>query len=282
MVYVPFVSSLGKRKGGGKGGGKASGSSSSGGTSGSSSSGGTKGSISSGGTSKTTTTYGGGTSKVSTIPSGQLFAGRQTGGGTRTALYGSGYPIGYYPGGVYHHGVAGRGFPFFFWPLVWGSTAGFGAAYLWASILDYGSPNNGSRPGGPEMQMRIESPNAAQVYHIISDRDTVGAMVEPLQTACPDINNQPLLPIPFDGSSGQPKPELAIQYYRASSVALTLNNYNNTASFSDDESLPATPLPSGIDLAFLNCLNTTIGAAVQQQAFWMMCVALLVAVRNAW
>jgi hypothetical protein len=39
--------------------------------------------------------------------------------------YGSGYP------GVAGRGVAGRGFPFVFWPLAWGGAVGFGAgAYL--------------------------------------------------------------------------------------------------------------------------------------------------------
>ena len=39
--------------------------------------------------------------------------------------YGSGYP------GIAGRGVAGRGFPFLFWPLAWGGVAGVGtAAYL--------------------------------------------------------------------------------------------------------------------------------------------------------
>ena len=39
--------------------------------------------------------------------------------------YGSGYP------GVTGRGVAGRGFPFYFWPLAWGGIADVGtAAYL--------------------------------------------------------------------------------------------------------------------------------------------------------
>ena len=38
--------------------------------------------------------------------------------------YGSGYP------GNTGLGVASRGFPFVFWPLVWGGGLGYGAAYL--------------------------------------------------------------------------------------------------------------------------------------------------------
>jgi hypothetical protein len=40
--------------------------------------------------------------------------------------YGSGYP------GIVGRGVAGRGFPFVFWPLAWGGVAGVGTAvYLY-------------------------------------------------------------------------------------------------------------------------------------------------------
>lgn len=38
--------------------------------------------------------------------------------------YGSGYP------GVNSRGVSGLGFPFIFWPVVWGGGLGYGAAYL--------------------------------------------------------------------------------------------------------------------------------------------------------
>lgn len=39
-------------------------------------------------------------------------------------VYGSGYP------GVASRGVANLGFPFVFWPIVWGGSLGYGAAYL--------------------------------------------------------------------------------------------------------------------------------------------------------
>ena len=38
--------------------------------------------------------------------------------------YGSGYP------GVTGRGVTGRGFPFWFWPMVWGSEAATTQSYL--------------------------------------------------------------------------------------------------------------------------------------------------------
>lgn len=61
-----------------------------------------------------------------------------------------------------------------------------------------------------------------------------------------------------------PNPEQAIQYYRASSVVLTLDGYNDTtalnASAGPDD--PHTPLPTWVNSSMLDCLNQTIGAAV--------------------
>lgn len=56
------------------------------------------------------------------VPLGQgfLLDAHQVGG---CRMYGSGYPG--LPGGT----VAGRGFPFLFWPVVWG-TPGYGGHYL--------------------------------------------------------------------------------------------------------------------------------------------------------
>ena len=42
--------------------------------------------------------------------------------------YGSGYPSGYSSVG---RGVGGLGFPFYFWPVVWGGGLGYGGAYLY-------------------------------------------------------------------------------------------------------------------------------------------------------
>lgn len=170
-MFVPFITSrnsqpLYRRKGGGGKGGSKGGSSGSdsGGSSGSSGSkGGSSGTTSSagkgsvnkpvsgstGGTSRTSSAYGSGGGSPVTIPSGQLFAGRTSGGGTRSQVfgtrqvsppfpslcifsnihgnfrtYGSGYA------GVNNRGVGGLGFPFIFWPIVWGGSLGYGAAYL--------------------------------------------------------------------------------------------------------------------------------------------------------
>ena len=62
--------------------------------------------------------------------------------------------------------------------------------------------------------------------------------------------------------SWAPSPGEVVQYYRASSVALTLDGYNNTAALSGDANATAVPLPSNIDTTLLTCLNDTIGEAV--------------------
>ncbi|KAJ7136823.1 hypothetical protein C8R44DRAFT_948503 [Mycena epipterygia] len=166
--------------------GKSGTSSSSSNEGGSSTSEGPSGVISSGGSSRTITSFGNGGGKVTTIASSNLFSGRSEGGATRSQIYGSqaygsGYP------GVNSRGVDGRGFPFYFWPLSWGT-----------------GPNYG--------------PNATYLH--------------------------------------------TDEYYRASSVALSLDGYNDIAVFAPENSTANTPLPAGIDMTLLGCLNGTIGNAV--------------------
>lgn len=69
-----------------------------------------------------------------------------------------------------------------------------------------------------------------------------------------------------------PLPEQIIQYYRASTFALSLDGYNNTASLpanmpANNDTAPwplsqDSPLPAGLNSTFLVCVNTTIGASV--------------------
>ncbi|KAI8974802.1 hypothetical protein BD414DRAFT_497520 [Trametes punicea] len=291
-MYVPLVSDLSQRlyprKGGGggggaRGGGGSSGEGSSGGSKGSSGSSGSEsgGSSSSSGRSGSSgsvgskgasvpvsgstvgrtnaVSYGDGNTKAITIPAGQPFAGRTSGGAARgqifgTQTYGSGYP------GIPGRGVAGRGFPFVFWPVVWGSGLGYGAAYLHDD--EYGQPSNTSRPGGPLVQAAFSSNSTNTTFHVVSDNSTVTALIASIDANCTVASNSSTTPLPFNGTASDPKPEQAIQYYRASSVVLTLDGYNDTSALLDNSSAPAPPLPSNIDTTLLNCLNQTIGAAV--------------------
>ena len=102
-------------------------------------------------------------------------------------------------------------------------------------------------------------------FYLVADNDTATAMVPILQGNCSSLLDSSVsnTPVPYSLSDpNSPKPEEAIQYYRASSVALMLEGYNNTAQLSDNTSLPDTPLPTNINTTLLTCLNETIGAAL--------------------
>jgi len=68
------------------------------------------------------------------------------------------------------------------------------------------------------------------------------------------------MPVPYN-ESGPPNPAQAIQYYRASSIVLCLDSYNNSAVYSNDTNAQPLPLPSNVDATLLNCLNNTIGTS---------------------
>ncbi|KAG2133449.1 hypothetical protein BD769DRAFT_513567 [Suillus cothurnatus] len=265
LITSPRYQDIGRRKGGG-GGGKGGGSSSGGKGSGAKGS----GSGSGGKTSKvpitgssasgknTATAYGYGGGKPQTIPSGQLFAGRTAGGATRaqiygTRTYGSGYP------GYSGYGVTGRGFPFWFWPVVWGSSSN---QYLHDS--EYGDSFNTSRLGGPMAQANFISNTTGSTFHVLSDNSTIGPLINFVNTNCSSdlSSSSSKSPSPYNSSApGGPQPEQAIQYYRSSSIVLTLDGYNNSATFDSNPNTTDSALPSGLDTTLLNCLNYTIGQA---------------------
>ncbi|KAJ7485950.1 hypothetical protein FB451DRAFT_1027922 [Mycena latifolia] len=290
-------SRLARRRGGGKTGGGSSSSSGgkTGGSSGSSSSGGKTGSTggkttgssgssssssskggsstpikstpikTTGGSSRTITSYGGGGGKISTIPAGQMFSGRSQGGATRTQVwgtsaYGSGYP------GSYTRGVSGRGFPFYFWPLAWGSVFGYGANTAYLHSDEYGRPDNSSRPGGAMSSFAFTSNSTGTTFRLVADNDTTTDLMSDIAANCSAFFSplsSPLpAPTPFNASAPPVQPEQVVQYFRASSVALSLDGYNNSAVFAAENSTANTPLPAGIDSGLLECLNVTIGLAV--------------------
>ncbi|KAJ7712562.1 hypothetical protein B0H16DRAFT_1624056 [Mycena metata] len=211
------------------------------------------------------TPYGSGGGSPSAILSGEIFPGRMQGGGTRdqifgTRTYGSGYP------GISGRGVANRGFPFFFWPLSFEGRPGNGA-YLQSNI-EYGHADNSSRPGGGMTTSTFSSaPTAANasVFRILADDTTTGSLLPNIFANCSrymnsSVESREFIPYNETGTS-PPQPEQIIQYHRASSIALSLDGYNNTSIFEADGT-PDVPLPSsGIDTALLDCLNQTIGAA---------------------
>lgn len=269
LITNPRYQDVGRRKGGG-GGGRGGGIGGGSGSKGSGSKGGSSEPGSGGKTSKVPITgssvsgkstataygYGGGTPK--TIPTGQLFAGRTAGGATRaqvygTSMYGSGYP------GYSGYDVAGRGFPFWFWPVVWGGSSN---QYLHDS--EYGDSFNTSRLGGPMAQADFISNSTGSTFHLLSDNSTVGSLIDYINTNCSShlSSSSSKSSSPYNSSApGGPEPEQAIQYYRSSSIVLTLDGYNNSATFNSDPNATGSPLPSGVDTTLLNCLNYTVGQA---------------------
>ncbi|KAJ7672741.1 hypothetical protein B0H17DRAFT_947604 [Mycena rosella] len=264
-MFVPFLTpkpKLSKRRGGGKsGGGGAKGGSEGGGATG----GTTKSSpVSTSGTSKSATSYGSGGGKVISIPSGQPFAGRTEGSGTRgqvfgTQTFGSGYP------GIPGRGVVGRGFPFFFWPLSFGAGGGIATGAYLHSNSEYGHADNSSRPGGVMMSAAFQSNGTnGTTFRILADNTTVTDLISDIAANCSaslTSASTTTSPSPYnDTATLPPQPEQVVQYYRASSIALSLDGYNNTSVFAA-EGTPDVPLPSGIDTTLLDCLNQTIGLA---------------------
>jgi hypothetical protein len=110
----------------------------------------------------------------------------------------------------------------------------------------------------------VSNSSNATTFRIIADNTTVVDLITAIQSNCSSnlSGSSSSAPSPYnDSSTALPRPEQAIQYYRASSVALTLDGYNNTGDLGPEGS-PNTPLPSNIDTTLLDCLNQTIGAAV--------------------
>ncbi|KAG5640997.1 hypothetical protein DXG03_006439 [Asterophora parasitica] len=183
------------------------------------------------------------------------------GGGNRndiygSRMYGSGYP------GIDGRGVAGRGFPFYFWPLAWGAAGaavgGGTVAYLQSN--EYGQPSNTSRPGGPMSAAAFQSSSTSSTFRVLADTDTVTSLLTSLKGNCSSSLDSSRTSTSVSPYGGYPQPQQVIQYYRASSIALTLDGYNN-AAVSSPEGTPDTPLPAGVDTRLMDCLNQTIGLA---------------------
>ncbi|KIM37034.1 hypothetical protein M413DRAFT_52636, partial [Hebeloma cylindrosporum] len=221
--------------------------------------------------------YSRGSSAPAVIPVGQPFAGRIAGGGTRSQIfgtsrclnsffvpssrtYGSGYP------GIAGRGTAGRNFPFIFWPLAWPLSVGGGAAaavYL-HNHNEYGDPTNSSRPGGGMAIATFPSlSNPPTYFRVLADNATVLSLIEDLSSNCTSLlsTSSPYYSKTNTPYTDIPQPEQVVQYYRASSIALSMDGYNNTATYAAADGTPDSPLPGTVDLRLLDCLNQTIGLA---------------------
>ena len=115
------------------------------------------------------------------------------------------------------------------------------------------------------VEATFASNSTGTTFHLLSDNTTVTALISSVDTNCSShlASSSSTSASPFNASDpGSPQPQQAVQYYRSSSVVLTLDGYNNTATFSSSPNTTAdSPMPSGIDTTLLNCLNYTIGQA---------------------
>ena len=121
------------------------------------------------------------------------------------------------------------------------------------------------------MQATFSSPSSNSTFHIIADNSTAVSLISSIRSSCSGkFNNSTssTSPSPYGNSTSDPRPESAVQYFRASSVVLTLDGYNNTAALSSDadgdanSTAAATALPYWVDMHLLSCLTSTIGQAV--------------------
>ncbi|CAE6491702.1 unnamed protein product [Rhizoctonia solani] len=224
-IKLHFVPRAG---GGGRGGGGGGGRGGSGGGGGGGSGGGSRGGVTFSGASgnRGASSYGQGGGPVTTISSG-AFSGRSIGSGTRQQVYGnSRYGSGYTYGGGSSVAAEGAG----------GNTT---------------------------------INNATASYYLVGDADTVSAVMEAVVAQCSVAN---ATGTPVDDNNSTVHVEQAVQYYRSSSFMLALTSYNNSASLpsnapTDNNTAPLppsadTPLPTGTNTTFLNCLNETIGASI--------------------
>jgi hypothetical protein len=127
------------------------------------------------------------------------------------------------------------------------------------------------RPGGRTATTEIKSTisSTPETYHLIGDDRSVRAVLEALMSNCSVQDTKgTVATFDRDSSSKAVWPERVVQYYRGSSFGLSLDTYNNTASIlsnqpKDNNTAPPvlvdTPLPTGLNMTFLACLNATIG-----------------------
>jgi hypothetical protein len=98
-------------------------------------------------------------------------------------------------------------------------------------------------------------------FRVLADNATVTSLISDIVSSCgSQINGASSIQPTTYNDSGPPGPQQGIQYYRASSIVLSLDSYNNTATYSNDTNAPNSPLPNNIDNNLLSCLNGTIGA----------------------
>ncbi|CAE6451137.1 unnamed protein product [Rhizoctonia solani] len=208
--------------------------------------------------------------RVISLPLWSRFAGRHAGGATRGGIYGGSYYGSGYPYGSYGSTwVGGRPFPFFYWPIYIGPYEYYGAS-------EYGPTSSTDRPGGPMHTATIFTIgtryNTSDIYRLLGDRDSVNVVLSALREGC-SVTGAVFSydPSASNSSLALPYVESIVQFYRASSFAVSLDGYINSAAVATSAAssnstgqlvsslLPPTPLPTDINREFLDCINQTVG-----------------------
>jgi hypothetical protein len=107
------------------------------------------------------------------------------------------------------------------------------------------------------------APNTPSTFRFLADNTTVALMDLEVKAECGSLldSNATTSPLVFWESDTTPAPEQVVQYYRASSAVLTLDGYNNTATYAV-EGTADSPLPDNTNQGLLSCLNSTIGNTI--------------------
>ncbi|KAF9531714.1 hypothetical protein CPB83DRAFT_82194 [Crepidotus variabilis] len=234
------------------------------------------------------TTYGDPQTHSETIPDAQPFAGREAGGGKRSEITGTKTYGSESLGEA--RGTAGRDLPYVFWPIAWpvgvGSSVA-GAAYL-SGGGEYGEADNSTRPGGALAYATFPASNST-TFRILSDNTTILSLIEDVNIDCSQYftlytntsftypyalsrnaseGATPfVIPYTFNNISGpaNPQPEQVIQYFRGSTIALTLDAYNNSATYATGNSLlqvdSSLPKFNGGEQQIYDCIAKAIRSA---------------------
>lgn len=116
------------------------------------------------------------------------------------------------------------------------------------------------------MTVPVISNSGNTTLRLVSDNSTTRSLAEIIGVNCISLMSGNQSVVAFDSGSNStntssgPFPEQAVQYYRASSIVLTLDGYSNTDVFNINSNT-SVPMPSWADQKLLQCANLTIGKA---------------------
>lgn len=105
------------------------------------------------------------------------------------------------------------------------------------------------------------SPKAsgAAPFYFVSDGYSAAGVRDAIRGNCSDVTVG--APVPFH-STGNPRPDTIVQFYRGDSAAITLERYNNTGGPGGSGLVPNPPFPSNVNASTWACLNYTIGESI--------------------